>query len=182
MSVNSTLKKKAFSLIELLIVVLIIGVVYTLAVTNFQKVADKAGRVSLKTLKSYLHSLPHEKSVKFLCLDDCSSCEVFVDGKKVDELSKSFDNFLDDSVKVYRYDMLSGAQEITQEIYFNSENIEERVCFSYSVDKQGIGNQVFVEFKDRVYDYTSYFMPIPVYSSISDAVDARENLFQEVSR
>ncbi len=158
------------------------GVVYTLAVTKFQKIADESTRVSLDTLKIYLQKLPHEKSVKFLCLDDCSSCDIFVDGKKVDKLSKSFDDFLDDSIRVYRYDMLSGAQEITKEIYFNSEDVEESVCFSYTIDKKGIGDQVFIEFKNRVYDYTSYFSPTPVYKSVQEVVEAKEDLFQEVSR
>ncbi len=158
------------------------GVVYTLAVTKFQKVADESTRVSLDTLKIYLQKFPHEKDVKFLCLDDCSSCEIFVDGEKVDEDSKSFDNFLDDSVKVYRYDMLSGVQEITQEIYFNSEGVEESVCFSFSVDNNAIGDQVYIEFKNRVYDYTSYFSPVPTYKTVQEAVEAREDIFQEVSR
>jgi prepilin-type N-terminal cleavage/methylation domain-containing protein len=176
------LKRRAFSLIELLIVVMIMGVVYTLAVTKFQTVADEAKRVSLGTLKIYLQKIPHEKSVKFICLDDCSSCKVIADGKVIEKLNNSFDGFLDDSVRVYRYDISSGAQEITKEIYFNSEDVEESVCFSYTVDKKGIGDQVFVEFKDRVYDYTSYFSPIPVYDSVQDVVDAKENEVQEVIR
>jgi len=161
---------------------MIMGVVYTLAVTNFQRVADEAQRVGLDTLRIYLQKLPHEKSVKFLCLDDCSSCRVLVDGKVVESLSNSFDGFLDESVRVYRYDISSGAQEITKEIYFNSEDVEESVCFSYTVDKEGVGDQVFIEFKNRVYDYTSYFSPIPVYDSVQDAVEAKERLFQEVGR
>ena len=165
-----------------MIVVVIMGVVYTMAVTKFQKVADESTRVTIQTLKIYLQKIPHEQSVKFLCLDDCLSCDVIVDGEKVDKLSKSFDGFLDDSVKVYRYDMLSGAQEITQEIYFNSEDVEESVCFSYTIDEKGIGDQVFIEFKNRVYDYTSYFLPTPIYKSIQEVVEAKEELFQEVSR
>lgn len=174
--------KKAFSLIELLIVIVIIGVVYTLAITNFQKVGDESLKVTFPTLKKYLQTFPYEKDVQFLCLDDCSSCDIFVDGKKEEKLHGVFDGFLDDTIEVYRYEYNSGVQEIEKEIYFNEEGSEESVCFSYTVDKQGIGDQVMIKFKERVYDYTSYLLIPPTFKSIEEAVEAKENLFQEVLR
>jgi len=137
--------KRAFSLVELLIVVMIIGVVYTLAISNFQKISDKSSKVTLQTLKSYLQSFPHEKEVRFLCLDDCSSCNIFVDDKKVKELETIFDGFVDDSIVVYRYEFLTGAHEILQDVYFNEEGVEDRVCFSYRVDTKGVGDQVLIQ-------------------------------------
>ena len=182
MSVNRNLARYAFSLIELLIVIVIIGVVYTLAVTSFAKVSDKATQVSLVNLREYLQSLEHEKSVKFLCLDDCSSCDIIVDGEIDETLKGSFDNFIDSSIKVYRYDSYQGVAQITNEIYFNSEDVEEDVCFSYTVDVKGIGEQVFVEFNKKVYDYSSYFGTTPIFNSVEELVDAKETLMEEVIR
>lgn len=181
-SVNRFLRRYAFSLIELLIVIVIIGVVYTLAIESFAKASDRSKQVTLLNLKEYLQSIPHEKSVKFLCLDDCSSCDIFVDGEIEEGLKGSFDNFLDTSVKVYRYDFYQGMQILTNEIYFNEENIEEDVCFSYTVDKKGIGEQVYIQFNKKVYDYTTYFEKTPVYNSLVDAVDAKEKSNYEVLR
>ncbi|MEA3228745.1 MAG: type II secretion system protein [Campylobacterota bacterium] len=172
--------KKAFSLIELLIVVLIIGVVYTLAITNFQKVDNQSIKVNLATLKKYLQTFPSQKNVQFLCLDDCSSCSVLVDGKKDDSLEGVFDNFLDDKIEVYRYEFASGVQEIEHELYFNEENSEESVCFSYKIDKQGIGDQVIIKFREKVYDYTDYSLVAPVYESIDEVIELKESLVQEV--
>lgn len=174
--------KKAFSLIELLIVIVIIGVVYTLAVGSFAKMGDASTQVTLKNLKEYLQSFEYEKSVKFLCFDDCSSCDIVVDGKINEEMKGSFDGFLDSSVKVFRYDFYQGMQEYTNEVYFNNENIEEAVCFSYTIDKKGIGEQVFVEFNKKVYDFSSYFGATPIYDSLSEVVDAKEMLNSEVLR
>ncbi len=182
MSVNRFLKRDAFSLIELLIVVLIIGVVYSLAVTSFAKAGDNTTRVSLDNLREYLQSLQHEKDVKFLCLDDCSSCDILVDGEIDEAFKGSFDNFIDNSIKVYRYDSYQGVQEITKEIYFNSEDVEEDVCFSYTVGIKGIGDQVFVEYNKKVYDYSSYFGETPVYNSVEELVDAKEMLMMEIIR
>jgi prepilin-type N-terminal cleavage/methylation domain-containing protein len=173
--------KKAFSLIELMIVIVIIGVVYTLAVSNFQNIKDGKTKITMLNLKEYLQNIPHEKSVELLCLDACSSCDVFVDGKKYMD-SALFDDFIDDSVEIYRYDFLLGAQEQSKKVYFNSENIEEDVCFSFAVDKQGVSEQVLVEFKDKVYDFTTHIGSVGVYDSIQELMDAKEKLAQELKR
>ena len=174
--------KKAFSLIELLIVVIIIGVVYTLAITNFQKVGDASQQVTLQTLKKYLQTFPHTQNVKFICLEDCASCSVFVDGEKVDGLEGVFDNFIDENIEVYNYQFSSGFQEIEKEIYFNKEDIEESVCFSYDINREGIGTQVIIKFREKVYDYTSNTLIAPTYKTLDEVIEQKENLMQEVLR
>lgn len=176
------MKRYAFSLIELLIVIVIIGVVYTLAIKSFGRVADRSEQVTLKTLKEYLQSIPHRKSVEFLCLDDCASCNIFVDSKLDESVKGLFDNFLDSSVKVYRYDFYQGMQPIIKKVYFNDEDVEEDVCFSYTIDKKGVGNQVFVEYNKKFYDFTTYFEQTPVYNSLSDIVKNKEKSVNEVLR
>ena len=171
--------KSAFSLIELMIVVVIIGVVYILAVHNLQNVKDPITELTLRNLKEYLHSFPHKRSVELLCLDDCSSCDVLIDGEKDPNIT-SIDNFIDDSIKVYRYDFHLGLQEQDKIIYFNEENIEENVCFSLSVDKKGVSEQVAVKFKDNVYDYSTYLTPTPVYHSLEELVNTKD-IYAKVS-
>ncbi len=163
---------------ELLIVIMIIGIVYTLAVNSFTKLSDKNSRVTLLNLKEYLHSFPHLKSVELLCLDDCSSCDVFVDSNK----SATIENFLDESVKIYRYDTLYGYSEAQKNVYFNVDDVEEDVCFSYEITKDGVGDQVLVEFKNKYYDFSTYFSEVIAYSSIQNALEAKENLVNEVMR
>ncbi|OIP55191.1 MAG: hypothetical protein AUK54_04385 [Helicobacteraceae bacterium CG2_30_36_10] len=172
------MKRKAFSLIELMIVIMIIGVIYTLAITNFAKLSDKSSMLTLSNFKEYLIGIPHAKSAKIFCLDDCSQCDILVDGNK----TKTIENFLDDSVRVYGYDFSYGFMEVQKEVYFNIDNVEENVCFSYEVDKNGVGNQVLIEFKDKFYDMSTYFTKTPIYDSMQDAVEAREALVREVMK
>jgi len=179
--------RAAFSLIELLIVIVIIGVVYTLSIGKFQKLGSTNVRVDLQNLKQYLKNVPKQsgidtyKMVRLLCLDDCSSCDVLVDGKKVSE-DNHFTDFLDSSVKVYRYDIATGTTEVPQKVYFNSEGIEENVCFSYGINKNGVGDQVIIEYKNKVYDYSVYLEKTQVYSSLQKLINMKEKLFQEVVR
>ncbi|MEA1891988.1 MAG: prepilin-type N-terminal cleavage/methylation domain-containing protein [Campylobacterota bacterium] len=172
--------KKAFSLIELLIVILIIGIVYTLSVGNFKKMTDESKALSLGNIKEYLQTLAYEKNAELLCLDDCSICDIMVDGERINE--NHIEDFLDNSIRVYRYDFYNGITEQSKKVYFNSEEVEERVCFSYSVDKKGVGDQVIVEFKDKVYDFSTYLSTTPIYGSLQELSDAKENLSREVLR
>ena len=170
--------RKAFSLIELLIVIVIIGVVYTLAVGNFQKIGEASTKVKLENLKGYLQKFPHAEKVKLLCLNDCSKCTVIADG----EVQATLDDFLDASVKVYDYNFFLGVSKHPQEIYFNKDSVEEKICFSYSVDRKGVGEQVLVEFGGAVYDFSTYLTPVGVYKSLQEAMNAKEKLSQEVLR
>ena len=174
--------KRAFSLIELLIVILIIGVVYTLAISNFQKLEEGTTNINLQTLKKFLQKIQYEKNVKLLCIDECSSCELFIDGEKSNKYKGLFDDFLDKDVKVYKYDFSLGYIEYQNEIYFNSEDVEEEVCFSYSIDKKGIGEQVLVEHDEYVYDFSSYLGGVKRYDSLQDATEYRQNLQEEILR
>ena len=177
MSVNSFLQRKAFTLIELLIVIVIIGVVYTLSISNFERLTEKEAPQTIATLKEYLNDMNHTKSAKILCLDDCSSCDIYIDDNKTD---MKLEDFLDDSVKTYRYEFSYGYVEVEQDVFFNVEGMEEDVCFSYEIEKNGVGDQVLVEFKEKYYDLSTYFENTVVYNSLEEAQEIKEDLQSEV--
>jgi len=176
-SVNSTLRR-AFSLIELLIVIVIVGVIYTLAITRLSSVGEEKKSPSFLNLKEYLSSYLKEgdNEVRLLCLDDCSECFVFVDGEKREEI----ESFLDPSVERYRYDFLEGVVNLGDEVYFNDDRVQEDVCFSFSMQRNKVSEQMIVVYKDKAYDYTTFFTPTKEYNSIEDIIDAKEALRQEV--
>ena len=162
-----------------MIVIVIMGVVYTLAVGNFKTLKDSVNTLSLGNLKEYLQSFKHTKSVELLCLDDCSSCKVLVDGTEDNE-TVSIDDFIDKSIKVYRYNFYLGVQDEEPKVYFNNKEVEERVCFSYKLNKKGIGDQVLVKYKNKIYDFSNYIGPTPEYNSMQELIDYKETLSQEV--
>ncbi len=170
--------KAAFTLIELLIVIVIMGVVYTLALSNFSKLTNKSETLTLANLKEYLSSLSYEHNAALICFDGCTKCAIYVDGNKTQEL----DGFVDDTLKVYRYDSAYGFMEKEPDVFFNPDGIEENVCFSYKVDSNKVGDQVLIEYKNHYYDMSRYLEATPVYDSIQEAQDAKENLKNRVLR
>lgn len=172
--------KRAFSLIELMIVIVIIGLVYTLAVSKLSSVGEEKIEPSFLNLKEYLGSFLTEggKSARLLCLDDCTECGVYVDGERVQKI----ESFFDASVEVYRYDFLLGAMRVKDAVYFNEENVQETLCFSFETHKSGVSEQLLVAYDKKVYDYTSYFEPTKVYGSLSELVEEKQVQAQRVMR
>jgi hypothetical protein len=161
-----------------MIVIVIIGVVYTLAVVQLQNVKDEKFVPSFLNLKEYLSSFIEgdAKSARLLCLDDCSECGIYVDGEKV----TTIESFFDESVTLYRYDFLLGTLEVQDAVYFNEEEVQENVCFSFEMYKNNVSEQLFVAYDDKVYDFTSYFEKTLVYDSLEELIEKKEQTVQEV--
>jgi hypothetical protein len=66
------------------------------------------------------------------------------------------------------------------EIFFNDENVEQNICFSFRIDKNNVADQSIIVYKGKAYDYSNYFTKTKVYDSLEDAVQARQDLAQEV--
>jgi len=160
------MQKKAFSLIELMIVIVIIGLVYTLALSRIKAPKEELQKPSLKTLKSYLRSFSKDhQSVRLLCKDQCDSCMILRDGEKI----KDIEGFFDESVEFYRYDFFMGDVALQRES-----------CFDFTLDGDGVSDQVIIVYKEKVYDYTPYFDTVKEYDSLAALKDAKEKLISEV--
>jgi len=164
-----------------MIVIVIIGVIYTLAVSKLQNVGAEKLTPSLLNLKAYLLTYIKEdvREVKMLCLDSCQTCSVYVDGIKQEE---PIEPFFDASVEVYRYDFNQGAVRKKDTVFFNEEGRQEDVCFSFNMNKNSISDQVIVVYKEKAYDYTTYFNSTKVYAHLEELLEAKESLVQEVAR
>jgi len=154
------------------------GVIYKLAITNFDRLKDTTKNLSLSNLKEYLTSFSHQKDVKLICLDRCLECSIFVDGKK----TKDIDSFLDADIQKYKYRYNEGYVKVENDVFFNKKNIEKDVCFSYRLNKNNIGEQILVEYHNKFYDFSSYFTDVEIYNSLDEATDAKEKLIEEVIR
>ena len=163
-----------------MIVIVIIGVVYTLAITQLKGVEEKKMHPSFLNLKEYLLSFATEDAerVNLICLDDCAKCGVYVDGEKVHEI----ESFFDENVEIYKYNFLEGMRRAQKAVYFNEENLQQDLCFSFNVDKNGISEQLFVRYDEKVYDYTSYLTKTQRYDSLEEATRVHEENIERVLR
>jgi prepilin-type N-terminal cleavage/methylation domain-containing protein len=170
--------KKAFSLIELMIVIVIMGVVYTLIITKLHTIDEQKAPFSLKNMKEKLIKIAKKSGtdVRLWCFEDCSTCKVYVDKKPFQDVQ----GFVDDDVHFYRYDYLQGVTDKRQDVLFDANGVAQDICFSFGVESSGVSDQVLIVSKGKAYDYTHYLEGVVVYDSLEELIAAKEKLIEEV--
>lgn len=172
------MQKKAFTLIELLLVVVIIGVIYGLVINSMQRINDKEASLSFETLPSFLETLYQQNHVAFVCIDNCRECAVYVDGEKVKEV----DSFLQEErvLRFWRFDANLGTQELRFRPIFDEDDREFDVCFRYEIFKDGSSTEMIVETQKQSYDYRGLFHKVARFPSLQALEESRQDELQEV--
>lgn len=165
----SRVDKKGFTLFELMIVIVIIGVVYTLLVQNFTLKTSHEEGLSLKNLPSFMRKnfAKTKEKVEFLCLDDCSSCKFLQGGKDINASVEIFAPYT--SPEVYTL-----IDEGLQKIDFGEivkDYKTEKVCFKYTLYPNKSTQRVVLKYKDKVFMYDNFFEKTKEFQSLSDAED-----------
>ncbi|NPA60273.1 MAG: hypothetical protein GXO30_07410 [Epsilonproteobacteria bacterium] len=158
-----------------MIVIVIMGVVYKLALVSFSSYAQQEKELTLKSLKEFLKATPHNSLVKIACYADCSKCRLIVDDNKT---QKELDSFIDEEPTLYRYDPSLGLFELPIEPYFE-EDIEKDTCFSYTLIED-VGEQIVIKYHGKYYDFTPYVEPVEVYDSVELLLEAKANKRSQV--
>ena len=172
------MQKKAFTLIELLLVVVIIGVVYGLVINSMQHINDKEKHLNFKELPTFVASFYQQNHVAFTCIDNCKKCALYVDGVKV----KDVDSFLKEErqLRFWHFDANLGTQELRFTPIFDEDEREFDVCFTYEIFRDGSHSEMIVETEKKSYDYRGSFHEVDTYSSLQALEESRQDELQEV--
>ncbi len=152
--------KKGFTLIEILVVIIIIMLVYSLLVVNFHiNSGDKSEKVNLINFKKYLiNSYPHYK-IDFICLEECKRCFVKVGSK--------FEDFyftLDRDIEVYTFDITS--TRVKKEF---GKMGDDEICFQYTILPDKTSEPVIIKNFNKYYYIPSFFGEVKVFDDFSEA-------------
>jgi len=169
--------KKGFTLLELMIVVVLMGMVYGLVISVFDRYKEKAVDVTLSSLEGYMKNFYHNNHVALVCIKECGECMLFVDEK----LKHNVTPFLTKETEAYHYDKDLGLRELQFLPYFRSEGQEEEVCFRYEVHPDGSRTEMIVKDGKEVYEFPSYFGSVKKFNSLDDAIEYHNEEAREVS-
>lgn len=172
------MRKKAFTLIELLLVVVIIGVIYGLVINSMQHINDKEASLSFETLPAFLQSVQQQNHVAFVCIDNCQECALYVDGVNV----KKIEPFMKDErlLHFWHFDANLGSQELRFSPIFDEDGRDFDVCFKYEIFKDGSSTEMIVETQKQSYEYRGPFHPVGRFSSLQALEENRQAELQEV--
>lgn len=168
------MRRSAFTLFEIMIVVLIIGVIYSLVLGTFDpKKSIKV--ITLEHIKSALS--PHWKKgkrVDFYIYDRCQKSALLVDDELQEEINIdiSLDIFKD--VKVYKNDIHSGEREIEFSPVLIDEKLH-KVCFRYTIFPNSSSSSYVVKSGKKYYAFFPYFKESYITSKLSDALQMQRS-------
>ncbi len=170
--------KKAFTLIELVIVVLIMLIAYSLIFSNKNfSLEDNKELLALSKLREFLmNNFSFKEEIVFSCIEDNFSCFVRVDK----ELKEDFkvDNFFTIKPKVYEY------SKDKKELEFKDlrvDNFDYKVIFELKIDNDyKIDEFILDTLNGEVYLFNSIFTKPDIYKSLDDIIDIIEKNQKEV--
>jgi len=132
--------KGGFTLFELMIVIIIIGIVYALVAVKFTQNRDK--KVKLSDLPEILRNYDFKQSAEIICIKEkCRQCNVYLDETP---LKKPVQLFKSEPV-TYRLLPDETLQEIEFEPIIDEEQRSIPVCFRDKVTKNGAGDEVVID-------------------------------------
>lgn len=169
--------KKAFTLVELIIVIVLISSTYYLVFSsNNFSIQEQSEKVSLENLKEFLmKTFNFEKELSFSCIENDFTCYVKADGKLIKDIR--IENFFKFTPTVYEY------QEEEKRVEFEEIKIDDinyNVIFEFKINSDFKTNEFIVDTQDnKIYVFNSIFNKAKLYTSLNEAFEVfRTNKFE----
>lgn len=176
---NIRVNKGAFTLIELIIVVLIISIVYFVSLSSFsQKKELKSSKVELSTLKYYLKKeFDFTYNISFSCIkNDDLDCFIIKDDDYENMIKSK--NIFSTIPTIYTYNLENSVIEFGQLKY---ENINYDKFFELKIDRDRKHKNMIVEVDNlNYYLIKNITNNILYFTSLFEINDIQTNLKREV--
>ncbi len=154
---------KGFSLIELLIVVVIIGLVYAMGFSNFQirKSTPKA-LTPLNLKETIIKSEFFSGHATLICVDKCKKCYL---RQGISSTFEAYSNKIDlTNIKAYTLDERESLRELEYERYD-----DQKICLVMDFYNNGSSTQIILKDEESAYFLPAFFGEAKKFDSAADA-------------
>jgi len=165
--------RRAFSLIELMLVVVIIGIVYAMALSSF-KPPDKKEleSFSLKDLPKYLRENFPLSDAKLVCFKPCGKCSLLVDGEWKEDEVELFSN---SDVKSYTLDLEGFAIE-KEYVPYDITDAYRQSCFVLHKATNDAISPIILESDGSFIYYKAGYEEVKSYTSLAVIQDEYQKI------
>jgi len=156
---------KGFTLVELLIVVLIIGLVYSIGFSKIKFIKSEPKALTpLNLKKTIISSKSYAGKVTLLCVNRCKTCFLRPD---IASAYQPYSNAIDlTDIKAYTVDARNTLTRIEYERYN-----DQKVCLKMDFYPNGSSTQIILTNKEGSYFLPTYFEKAKKFESPEDAKD-----------
>lgn len=163
---RNVLNSKGFTLFELLIVIILIGLIYGLFVSSLHNKEIKSDAISLLSMKKTLSQQTFKNKSEIICLEPCKECFIYNDNEKSEV--KPFSLFKTPP-KVYKKDYYGRLEQREFLPLFTKEDLQQDICFRFSLFNNGSSSHYIVEADEKFYVFPAYMNDINETATLSDA-------------
>ncbi|HIC43748.1 MAG TPA: prepilin-type N-terminal cleavage/methylation domain-containing protein [Sulfurimonas sp.] len=158
------MKRRAFSLMELMLVVVIIGVVYAMALSSLKPPEKKELEAfSLLTLPKYLRENFALQDAKIVCFEPCGRCSVLVDGDWQDDEIELFDSSGASSFSID----IEGFAKTSEFAPHDYEDGYKQACFILHKKSNDSIDPIILEENGRFIYYKAAYEKVQSYETLS---------------
>ena len=156
-------KKKSFTLLEIVVVLLIMGFIYTIGISSFSKqtLQEKGYHFSLKDFLQNTLKI-HNKKIELIVLDDFSIVRINDDKKSDLKFT------LPKDIEFYSYWQDSEQKDYFHPFYENDGYFKE-VKFRYIIYKNNTSTKCIIEKDEQYHIQSNYFKEEKVFDELYDA-------------
>ena len=158
-SACSDRERSAFTLLELLIVILLLSMMATLIVGVFSRDKGEKNSQGILQIREWIHPLPAE-GAQLVCIDACSRCFLQTGGGKMEKTSFSLP-----PLQAYTVGEYSQAERLDFGRYR-----DQPVCLRFRYRPNGSTSRMILESEGRFYYVPAYFGRVESFSSLAEAV------------
>lgn len=165
--------RRGMTLFELLIVMIIVGIVYSIGIFTLKKEKVTATTMSISTLKTTLLALGQSREIRMFCDVPAQECRVFsMDNKLLTTLHLQSS----ETIQRYGFDRFGELQRLGNVVARTEDGLEQG-CFEMSLRPDGSVTPVILKSNNKFYAYTPIGEDKPY---IADSEEALRNfLFNE---
>lgn len=161
------------TLFELLIVMTIIGIVYSVGLFALKKEKINTATITVSTLKTTLLALSLSSEIRLYCDNTCQDCKVYTaENKLLTQLHLSSNN----TIVRYGFDRFGELQELGK-IVTKVDGTLHQGCFEMTLYPDGTVTPLILKQQDKFYAYTPLGADKPYITKNEE--DLRKFIFNE---
>jgi len=155
--------QKGFSLIELLIVIVVVGLVYSIGLSTFSIGKPKVKALTPLNLKQTIVSSEFfQEHATLLCVDKCRKCYL---RQGISTPFRAYSNKIDlTDIKAYTIDERDSLRRLEYERYD-----DKKICLIMDFYSNGSSTQIILENKNGAYFLPAFFGEAKKFDSPDDA-------------
>lgn len=165
--------RTGMTLFELLIVMIIVGVVYSIGIFTIKKEKVLDTPLSLSTLKTTLSSLSQSDKIRLLCDARCQECRIFNSENKLVTTAHLQSQ---GSIERYGFDRYGELQNLGKIVAKDEEKLVQG-CFEMTLSPDGSSTPLILKNDQTFYAYTPLEENKPYITQSEEAL--RQHLFKE---